>query len=86
MPGNPKEARAHAANCRQLAETASSPTVQKTFADLAVQWDRLANEVDDAHALLNALNEIDLKGASETSLLPAEAKRTPESVSPISSP
>ena len=65
MPGDPKEARAHAANCRQLAETASSPTVQKTFADLANQWNRLANELDDAYALLNALNELDLKSWSE---------------------
>ena len=65
MPGDPKEARAHAANSRQLAETASSPTVQKTFADLAKQWDKLANELDDAHALLKALNELDLKTASE---------------------
>jgi len=64
MPGDPKEARARAANCMQLAETASSPTVQKTFADLATQWNRLANELDDAHALLKALNELDLKEAT----------------------
>ena len=61
MPGDPKKARAHAANCAQLAETASSPTLQQTFADLAKQWNRLANELDDAHALLKALNELDLK-------------------------
>ena len=48
MPGDPKEARTHASNCMQLAETASSPTLQKTFADLAKQWNRLANELDDA--------------------------------------
>jgi len=48
MPGDPKEARAHAANCTQLAETTSSPTLQKTFADLADQWNRLANELEDA--------------------------------------
>jgi hypothetical protein len=64
MPGDPKEARAHAANCMQLAETASSPTVQKTFADLATQWNRLANELDDAHALLKALNKLDLETVS----------------------
>jgi hypothetical protein len=64
MPGDPKEARAHAVNCTQLAETASSPTVQKTFADLADQWNRLANELDDAHALLKALNELDLRRAT----------------------
>jgi hypothetical protein len=64
MPGDPKEARAHAANCMGLAEMASSPTLQKTFADLAKQWNRLANELDDAHALLQALNELDLKEAT----------------------
>ena len=64
MPGDPKEARAHAANCMKLAETARSPTIQQTFLDLAKQWRRLANELDDAYALLKALNELDLKAAS----------------------
>jgi hypothetical protein len=64
MPGDPKEARVHAANCMKLAGTASSPTLQKTFLDLANQWKRLANELDDAYALLKALNELDLKTAS----------------------
>ena len=77
MPGDPKEARAHA-NCMQLAETASSPTVQKTFADLATQWNRLANELDDAHALLKALNDLDLRNAPETDV-PLGRKRTPHS-------
>jgi hypothetical protein len=64
MPGDPKEARAYAANCMGLAETASSPTLQQTFFDLAKQWTRLANELDDAYALLEALNELDLEEAS----------------------
>ena len=64
MPGDPKEARTHAANCMGLAEMANSPTLQKTFADLAKQWNRLANELDDAHALQKALNELDLKEAT----------------------
>ena len=64
MPGDPKEARAHAVNCMKLAETTSSPTVQQTFLDLAKQWTRLANELVDAYALLNALNELDLEEAS----------------------
>ena len=67
MPCDPKEARAHAADCMRLAETSSSPTVQKTFADLAVQWNRLANELDDALALLKALNELDLEPRSLSS-------------------
>ena len=64
MPGDPKEARAHAANCMGLAETASRPTLQQTFFDLAKQWTRLANELDDAYALLKALNELVLEEAS----------------------
>jgi hypothetical protein len=47
-----------------LAKTSSSPTVQKTFADLADQWNRLANELDDALALSKALNELDLEPRS----------------------
>ena len=64
IPGDPKEARAYAANCMGLAETASSPTLQQTFFDLAKQWTRLANELDDAYALLEALDELDLEEAS----------------------
>jgi hypothetical protein len=64
----PKEARTHAAVCMHLAKTASSPTVQKTLADLAKQWKRLANELDDAQALQKALDELDRKTASESDL------------------
>jgi hypothetical protein len=60
MPGDPKEARAQAASCMRLAKTSSNPPVQKIFADLADQWNSLANELDDALALLKALNELDL--------------------------
>jgi hypothetical protein len=66
MPGDPKEARLHASNCMKLGETASSPTLQHTFLDIAKRWTRLANELDDACALLKALNELDLKTASTT--------------------
>jgi hypothetical protein len=52
MPGNPTEAREHAANCFRIAETATSPTVQKTFFDLACQWNRLASDLEDALRLL----------------------------------
>ena len=65
MPGDPKEARAHAANCMQVAATASGPTIQRTFIDLAHQWNRLASDLDAAYGLLNALNELDRKSASE---------------------
>jgi hypothetical protein len=59
MPGNPTEAREHAAHCMQLAETSSSPTIQKTFFDLAQQWKKLASDLEDAQRLLVALNRLD---------------------------
>ena len=68
MPGDPTEARIHAENSMKLGETASSPTLQKTFLDLAKRWTTLANELDDAYALLKALNELDQKTASELDL------------------
>ena len=61
MPGNPTEAREHAANCMLIAETSTSPTVQQTFVDLAKQWDRLANELEKALGLLDAVNKLDSK-------------------------
>ena len=70
MPGDPKEARAHAVNCMKLAETAGSPTVQQTFLGLAKQWTRLANELDDAYALLNAMNELHRTPSSGNDTLP----------------
>ena len=73
MPGDPKEARTHAATCMKLAETAGSPTVQQTFLDLAKQWTRLANELDDAYALLNAMNELDRKPSSGNDTLPNDS-------------
>jgi hypothetical protein len=61
MPGNPTEAREHAAKCMLIAETSTSPTVQQTFVDLAKQWDRLANELEKALGLLDAVNKLDSK-------------------------
>jgi hypothetical protein len=64
MPGDPKECRFHAANCLQLAEAASSPEVRRSFLELAQHWNRIAVELEDAQALLDALNQVDL--ASQT--------------------
>jgi hypothetical protein len=69
MPADPKEARAHAANCLHLAARASrSPTVQRTFTDLANQWNKLAEDLDNAYALLNAMNELEVRSASKPDL------------------
>ena len=64
MEHNPPRAREHAAKCKLIAETAGSPTIQKTFFDLANKWVKLAEELDDARWLLNAVNELDAKAAS----------------------
>ena len=50
-----------------IAETSTSPTVQQTFLDLAKQWDRLANELEMALDLLDAVNKLDSKSEVRTS-------------------
>jgi hypothetical protein len=72
MPGNPKECRQHALTCMLLAKEATTEQSKQTFLTLAHSWTRLAAELEDANALLNALSEIDLKNAPE-----------PESLSPL---
>jgi hypothetical protein len=78
MPGNPTEAREHAANCFRIAETAASPTVQKTFFDLADQWNRLARDLEDALSLLAAVTALDSNPRSEVDLLTPDAGKQPE--------
>jgi hypothetical protein len=68
MPGNPTEAREHAAKCLLIAETSTSPTVQQTFIDLANQWNRLANELENALQLLDAVNKLDLEPSTISKL------------------
>ena len=59
MLGGPQEARAHAVKCIELAGRSRSPTVQKIFNDLAAKWVSLANEQENATALLQAVNELE---------------------------
>jgi hypothetical protein len=47
-----------------IAEKASSPTIQKTFFDLANKWAALADELDDALRLRDAVNELDQRTSS----------------------
>jgi len=63
MPGDPKECRIHAMNCMQMAETATTPELRRTYVDLAHQWNRLAVELEDAQSLLGTLNKLELKDA-----------------------
>ena len=77
MEHNPPRAREHAAKCKLIAETAGSPTIQKTFFDLANKWVKLAEELDDARWLLNAVNELDAKAASRGIQSPVSADLPP---------
>jgi len=63
MPGDPNECRIHAMNCMQMAETATTPELRRTYVDLAHQWNRLAVELEDAQSLLGTLNKLELKDA-----------------------
>ena len=57
MPGDPKECRQHARNCLRIAEEARSADVARSFVDLAHGWTKLAIELENAQALVAALDE-----------------------------
>jgi hypothetical protein len=59
MPGDPKECRTHALNCALLAKSASSAESRATFLHLQRSWTRLAEELEQAEALLNDIGTVD---------------------------
>jgi hypothetical protein len=65
MPGDPKECRERAMICMLLAKEASNAQSKQMFFDLAQSWSRLASELEDALAFLNALKEMEFEDASE---------------------
>jgi hypothetical protein len=65
MPGDPKECRKHAANCREMAANAISPAAKETFTELAAHWERLASELDSAEAFLLAMAAIEPEPKTE---------------------
>jgi hypothetical protein len=52
MPGDPKECRQHAQNCRDIAAAAMSAMAKARFEELARTWTRLANDLEHAKALV----------------------------------
>ena len=54
MPGDPKECRQHAECCAELARFASTPEARDQFLSLQMTWIRLASELDQARALIEA--------------------------------
>jgi hypothetical protein len=59
MPGDPKECRQHALNCVRLAQTSSTPQAREQFASLANAWLRLATDLEQARAFLDAMDDAD---------------------------
>jgi hypothetical protein len=55
MPGDPHECRQHAANCKRLADEATTPAAREHFSSLAAQWDRLAAALESARVFLEAM-------------------------------
>jgi hypothetical protein len=59
MPGDPKECRQHALNCMLLAKHTANQESKQTFLSLSQSWTRLAVELENAQALLDAVNAMD---------------------------
>ena len=57
MPGDPKECRQHALFCVRLAQTSASPQAREEFANLARTWIRLADDLEQSRAFLDALED-----------------------------
>jgi hypothetical protein len=53
MPTDPKECRAHAARCEELAKTADTPEHARILLNLAKQWLKLAAQLERAEVALN---------------------------------
>ena len=59
MPGDPKECREHARRCAELAKAATTPEARQQFLSLQMSWIRLAADLDNAKAFIDAMNEMD---------------------------
>jgi hypothetical protein len=59
MPGDPKECRQHAANCRRLADEAGTVLTRETFLNLADTWERLAAELESAQVFIRVMEEME---------------------------
>jgi hypothetical protein len=59
MPGDPKECRAHALRCCELAHHARTEDARQNLLHLAGTWNKLAFELEATHALLNAIDAME---------------------------
>ena len=75
MPGDPKECRRHAANCRRLAEEATTPEARKLFTGLAAHWEAIASELESAEVFLQAMNAVQPKKPSRPRKTPGGTRQ-----------
>jgi hypothetical protein len=58
MPGNPEQCRAYAAMCRLLAGNAPDETWREHFTELALNWERLAADIESASGFIQTMAAI----------------------------
>lgn len=55
MPGNPEDCRAYAERCRWLARNAPDETWREHFSELALNWERLAADIESASGFIQTM-------------------------------
>ena len=58
MPGNPEQCRAYAEMCRLLAGNAPDETWREHFTELALNWERLAADIERASGFIQTMAAI----------------------------
>jgi hypothetical protein len=54
MPGDPKQYREHAKRCLKIAQEATNPALRASLEEIALQWLRLAADLEVTKPLLEA--------------------------------
>jgi hypothetical protein len=60
MPGDPKQCRLHALHCVEMAATVKTAQLKATFLDLSKSWVRLAESLEQNHAVMDK-DDVDFK-------------------------
>jgi hypothetical protein len=59
MPGDPKECRLHALKCAEIARISPDSRTQEQFTQLAQTWLKLASDLEQSQAVLDAWGDPD---------------------------
>jgi hypothetical protein len=65
MPGDPKECRQHAENCRRLATESTTVAGRNNFLNLADTWERLAADLESIDPFIKTMQQIKSPIAAE---------------------